>query len=113
LVVRAGSGVLLAVLWGVRARAWPGPRPRRIYALWYDGGCVLAVSRTKWRVAGSEPGRSRRPVLFSLPVHGRAGRWRLEPRRLASTQESGHQENREQSSERHDKIRLGSPTRVQ
>ncbi len=58
----------------------------RLHPLWRDGGSVLAVSRAEWRLTGSEPGHARCPVLFRFPIHGCAGRRRLEPRRAVPTE---------------------------
>jgi putative oxidoreductase len=70
-VLRVIAGLLFIQFGGLILFGWFGGIPEQpgtpplmsqagigwlICPFWHDGGCVLAVSRTKWRVAGSEPG---------------------------------------------------------
>jgi hypothetical protein len=54
-----------------------------------DGGRLLDGARAAGLLAGAEPGRAGDPVLLHLPLSGRRGPGRLEPRRGAQEANTG------------------------
>jgi uncharacterized membrane protein YphA (DoxX/SURF4 family) len=86
LMSQTGIGGVLEFFGGIAIALGLGTRPVAFVLSGMMAVAYWQFSCTEWRVTGSESGHCRRPILFPLPVHGRAGRGRLEPRCADSTQ---------------------------
>ena len=80
LTSQIGIGGLLEVVGGIAIMLGLFTRPVAFILSGEMAVAYLAVSRTQCHMACSKPRPTCGSVLFHLPVHGRTGCWRVEPR---------------------------------